>query len=235
MNAKVYIDQNKELLSYFSEFNDEDINSLEVVEYEPNTTIIDNTKLNNNIFIIIKGICCIYKKLQNGKPFCYYKVANNDVIGLYNIIHPEETTGYHQIITDTPVIAFKITKEEFFRFRDNYPSFYNKVIIENVHRLHKALTVHVECKMYNSTINVASYLIYSYKIFLKMFSPDYLGPVPICETRATISKFTGISIRSINNTIELLKNLNYITITKGKVNIDREQYENLVTYKLDNI
>lgn len=235
MDAKRYIDQNKELLSYFSEFNTEDIQSLKVVEYDINKTILDNSKLNNNIFVIIKGICCVFKKLQNGKPFCYYKIANNDIIGFYNLIHTGEADTYNKVITATNVIALKIPKEDFLLYTKKYPSFFNKVILENIHRLNNALTVHVECKMYNSTINVASYLIYSYKIFLKMFDPSYTGPVPISETRATISKFTGISIRSINNTIEFLKNLNYITINRGKVNIDKEQYLNLITYKLDNI
>ncbi|MBK5201531.1 MAG: Crp/Fnr family transcriptional regulator [Spirochaetaceae bacterium] len=235
MDANMYINQNKELLSYFSEFDNEDIQELEVVEYDSNTTILDNSNLTKNIFIIIKGICCVFKNLQNGKPFCYYKIANNDVIGLFNFVHSEEIDVYNKVITATKVIALKIPKEDFLKYKDLYPSFYTKVIIENVHRLHTALTVHVECKMYNSTINVVSYLIYSYKIFLKMFDSAYIGPVPISETRATISRFTGISIRSINNTIEFLKNLNYITITKGKVNIDKDQYLNLISYKLDNI
>lgn len=235
MEAKEYINQNRELLLYFSQFSSEDISDLKVVEYSPKTTIIDFNKSNNNIYIIVKGICYVYKNLLNNKPFCLYKIANSDIIG-FNYNNPlGEKTEEYQVISATKVIALKISKEKFLKYKEKYSKFYDNIIKTLINRIKSALTIKLECSMYNSTINVVSYLIYSYQLFLTMYDESYIGEVPIIETRATINRFTGISIRSINNTIEYLKNLNYISIIKGKVNIDKKQYLDLVTYKLDNI
>lgn len=235
MEAKEYINQNRELLLYFSHFSLEDISELKVVEYSPKTTIIDYNNSNNNIYIIVKGICYVYKKILNNKPFCIYKIANSDIIGFNNINSIEEKNEEYKVISTTKIIAIKIPKKDYLKYKEKYSTFHDNIINAKIHRLNTALTIQLECSMYNSTINVVSYLIYSYQLFLKMFDDSYTGQVTINETRATINKFTGISIRSINNTIEYLKNLNYITIKRGKINIDKKQYLDLVSYKLDNI
>jgi DNA-binding transcriptional regulator LsrR (DeoR family) len=49
-----------------------------------------------------------------------------------------------------------------------------------------------------------------------------------------IADFTGISERSVNSTIELLKNINLVTVDRQKLYINEMQYENLLEYKFHN-
>ncbi len=114
-----------------------------------------------------------------------------------------------------------------------YPEFYNLVIHNIIKRLHDTLSEHVECKKYDAHANIVSYLIYCYDLYAKVHHKDYQGKVKINETREMISDFIGISIRSVNSTMEVLKSENLITVSHGKILVDKEQYERLKEYKTE--
>lgn len=235
MNANGLVNQNPDLQKYFSEFSPSDIDKIEVLHIPAGTAIEDEKSEESSVYFIVRGICSVYRKIENGDDFNYYKISNNDVFGLTNVINPYNRLADAKFVAMTDITLFRIRKTRFKRFTDVYTKFYHMVTVDIITRLHDSLAMHVECKKYNSTINIVSYLIYSYRTYLKMFDKGYEGYVPISETRAIISDFTGISIRSINNTIDLLKNLEHISIIKGKVNINAEEYQKLLSYKADNI
>lgn len=235
MKAKEYIEQSDKLKNYFSEFTEDDIDKIEVINYSPGDIINNKTKESDSVFIILKGICSVSKKIKNGELIKYYYLCKNDVFGFANVIIPNNKAQKSKIRAITQSILLKIPKLLFTRFSINYAHFEHKIVINIIEKLHDALSFNIECKKYNSTINIVSYLLFTYKVYHSLLEDNYSGNVTINETRSTISNFTGISIRSINNTIDLLKKLNYITLIKGKVNINAEKYELLKTYKENNI
>jgi CRP-like cAMP-binding protein len=235
MNAQKYIEGSSELKKYFSEFTSADIEKIDLIEYPAGSIINDQDTDENSVFFLVQGIGAVYRKIENGELFKYYYITKNDVFGLSDVIDPNKIGSYYTIKAMNDIILLKVTQTQLNKFKADYPKFENKIVIGIIERLHQALTVHVECKKYNSTINIVSYLIFTYEIYHTMYDSNYIGYVPINETRATISDFTGISIRSINNTIDLLKKLNYISVIKGKVNINIKEYATLKSYKASNI
>jgi CRP-like cAMP-binding protein len=235
MNAQKFIEESSELKNYFFEFTSADIEKIEVLKFPAGSIISNQDTDENSVFFLINGIGAVYRKIETGELFRYYYISKNDTFGLLNVIDPKKIVSDFSIKAMNDVIVFKIGKTLLNKFKVDYPQFESKIVIGIIERLHKALTIQVECKKYNSTINIVSYLIYTYKIYHTMYDLNYIGYVSINETRASISDFTGISIRSINNTIDLLKKLNYISVIKGKVNINSKEYDLLKSYKASNI
>jgi CRP-like cAMP-binding protein len=162
--------------------------------------------------------------------FCYYKISNYDVIGLSEVL-VENHLRNADIKTLTDIVAFKIDKIDLQNWMVKYPNFYYKIISNVIDRLHSTLRNHIECKKYTSHANIVSYLIYSYNLYKRIYKENYRDDVKINETRSMISDFIGISIRSTNNSIDILKNKNLVTIKYGKIYINQEQYIKLVEYK----
>jgi CRP-like cAMP-binding protein len=235
MNAQKYIEQSSTLENYFSDFTSADIEKIEVLEYQAGTFIKDDNTEGHSVFFLVKGIGAVYSKIENGELFRYYYVIKDDVFGFSDVIAPNNKISDFSVKAMSDVVVLKIKKTLLNKFIIEYPKLENKIVIGLLERLHWAITFQVECKKYNSTINIVSYLIFSYEIFHTMDDSNYTGYVAINETRSSISDFTGISIRSINNTIDLLKKLNYISIVKGKVNINSKEYNALKNYKANNI
>jgi CRP-like cAMP-binding protein len=149
-------------------------------------------------------------------------------------ILPEKTKiRVADVVVVSDVLAFSISKLDFKKYQIKYPDFYNRCIQIIIERLHQNLMVHIECKKYNAKLNIVSYLIHTYKLYCKLPRSNNNG-VYINETRQMIADFTGISQRSVNSTIEFLKNINLVTIDRQKLYIDENQYKNLLDYKYNN-
>lgn len=235
MNAQKYIEHSSKLQSYFYELKSANIAKIEVVKYSAGHIIKDENTENDSIFFVVNGITAVYHYIENGEQFRYYYICKNDVIGYSD--KKDTTSEYHSfsVKATTDVVLLKISKELLTEILNDYPQFEYKIFNRIIVRLHDSLKTQIECKKYNSNINIVSYLIYSYGIYHTLYDSNYTGHVVINETRSNISDFTGISIRSINNTIDLLKTLNCISIIKGKVNINTKEFELLKSYKLSNI
>lgn len=230
MDIKEYLNQKPFLQELFANFSDADLEKIDVVYYASDLTIIRRHSSSNYVYLVVNGICGMFKELENGENFCYYKISSCDVIGLSEIIGGDSVRNAN-IHTLTNVVTFKIHKDDMKEWMLKYPDFYNKVMHNVIDRLHKTLTNHVECKKYTAHANVVSYLIYSYDLYKKSYKDNYQGDVKINETRSLISDFIGISIRSTNSTIEKLKDKNLVTIKHGKIYINYEQYDKLLQYK----
>lgn len=230
MDREKYLNKNPFLQELFGNFTKEDFEKIDVAYYASDMKIIRRHSSSKYIYLIVNGICGIFNELDNGEIFCYYKISNYDVIGLSEVL-VENNLRNADIRTLTDVVAFKIDKIDLKNWMVKYPDFYYKIINNVINRLHNTLRKHIECKKYSSHANIVSYLIYSYKLYKKIYNENYKGDVKINETRDMISDFIGISIRSTNNSIEILKNKNLVTIKYGKIYINHEQYINLVKYK----
>lgn len=230
MGIKKYLNEKLFLQKLFADFTDIDIGKINVMHYASDMTIIKRDSSSNYVYLIVSGICGIFNELDNGEIFCYYKISNYDVIGLSEVLVENDVRSAN-IQTLTDVVAFKIDKLDLKKWMLKYPDFYNEIIRNIINRLHNTLRKHIECKKYSAYANVVSYLIYSYNLYKTIYVENYRGDIKINETRKMISDFIGISIRSANNSIEMLKDNNLVTVKLGKIYINYEQYVKLVEYK----
>lgn len=230
MDIKEYFIEKPFLQELFADFEDTDLKKIDVVYYASDMKIIRRNSTSNYVYLIVSGMCGVFNELDNGESICYYKISSYDVIGLSEVL-VENDVRNADIQTLTDVVALKIDKVDLKRFMVKYPDFYNKIMYNIIKRLHHALRNHIECRKYSAHANVVSYLINGYNLYKKIYGENYTGDVKINETRNMISDFIGISIRSINNCIEVLKNKNLVTVKLGKIYISFEQYIKLVKYK----
>ncbi|GKX30637.1 hypothetical protein SH1V18_31170 [Vallitalea longa] len=230
MTIQKYINENPFLQQLFTEFTHSDLELIDVIYYASDMTIIKRNSCSNYVYLIVNGICGMFKRLENGEIYCYYKISNYNVIGLSEILSDNDVRNA-DVDTLTDVIALKISKRNLKEWMVKYPDFYNKIIYNTINRLHSTLSKYIECKKYSVKVNVVAYLIYCYDLYKKIYDTNYKGLVKINETRNMISNFIGISIRSTNSTVEILKNKNLVTIKLGKIYINNEQYNNLLKYK----
>lgn len=225
-----YIKSVDDYQKLFGALLEEDKNKMSVAQFASGIEIIHENTRADYVYFIVNGICGIFKELENGENFCYYKISKGDVIGLSEVLE-ENALRYARIISLTDVTAMKIRKDDLTEWMVRYPRFYNQLVGGIIRRLHETLSKHVECKKYDAKTNVVSYLIYSYELYKRSYESDYEGYVKINETREMISDFIGMSRRSVNHAIEILKNDSLIRIEHGKIFVSSAQYEALVTYK----
>lgn len=230
MDINKFMNDNPFIKDLFYEFTKSDLYKMEIVYYASDMTVIKRFSQSNYVYLIINGICGIFNELDNGEAFCSYKISNYDVIGLSEVLSVNDVRNA-DIQTLTDVIAFKIKKDDLREWMVRYPEFYNKIIYHTINRLHATLRKHIECKKYSSHANIVSYLIYSYELYRRIYEDCYTGDVKINETRDMISDFIGVSIRSANSTIEILKKKGLVTVRLGKIYINQQQYRNLAEYK----
>lgn len=228
-----FIKKDEELQELFQSVSVLDLAKFERKTYKTNEYLINKDCCANNIFFIFEGICGILKDLANGESYCSYKINSIAIIGLSEILPKKTKIRVADVIAISDVTAFSISKSYFKTFQIKYPDFYNRCIQIIIETLHQNLMVHIECKKYNAKLNIISYLIHCYKLYYKLPQFNNNG-VFINETRQMIADFTGLSERSVNSTIELLKTLNLVTVDHQKLYINKNQYENLLEYKFNN-
>jgi len=228
-----YIKRDEELQTLFQSVSVQDLAKFKKKSYKPNEYLINKDHRANNIFFIFEGVCGILQDLVNGENYNSYKISSLSIIGLSEILPEKTKIRVADVVAVSDVLAFSISKLDFKKCQIKYPDFYNRCIQIIIERLHQNLMVHIECKKYNAKLNIVSYLIHTYQLYCKLPRSNNNG-VYINETRQMIADFTGISQRSVNSTIEFLKNINLVTIDRQKLYIDENQYKNLLDYKYNN-
>jgi CRP-like cAMP-binding protein len=221
---------NPYLKTLFENFESTDLEKIKIAYFASDIPILTTYTSFQYTYILVNGICGMYSHLENGEEYCYYKIANYDSIGV-STVSKEKFTRDTTIKTHTKLVALEIDKNDLKEWIIKYPDFYQKLSNSTIARLHETLRKHVECKKYTSLANIVSYMIYSFDLYKKVYEKDHLGAVKINETRQMITDFLGISIRSVNNSIETLRKLNYLVVKHGKIYIDFEQYQKLIEYK----
>jgi len=228
---KLLIDH-PELKDLFQKFTMEDIDKIRIARYPQDVAVIKrNAQESEFAYLIVTGICGSFNVLENGEEYCTYKISDYDLIGLAELLGNEAVLREAEIRTLSDVVALKIAKTELRVWMVKYPEFYNRLLKNIINRLHGTIRKHVECKKYSSMGNLVSYLIYSYELYRKAYHRNHLGQVKINETREMIGDFISMSIRSINYNLEALKKQDYISIQRGKIYIDHDQYMRLRLYK----
>ena len=221
-----------ELKDLFQKFTMEDIDKIQIARYPQDVAIIKREAQESKYaYLIVTGICGIFNILENGEEYCYYKISEYDVIGLSELLGKEAVSREADIRTLSDVVTLKIAKEDLRGWMVKYPEFYNQLVKNIINRLHVTIRKNIECKKYTSLANIVSYLIYSYELYRKVHPKNYLGEVKINETREMIGDFISMSIRSVNYNLEALKKQDYISIQRGKIFINHDQYMRLKLYK----
>lgn len=179
--------------------------------------------------IVCSGQHRVINEFENGNVFMIEKNDAVDFIGEVTILAEMEETSV-TIETITECVVFMISRKDF-----------EEWIRRDIEFL-RLVSKKVAFKLYRSSYNQGAKLFYPPGFLLMEYLLKYgkekdihkYGMVTVKKTRQDIYEELGMTVKTINRTVQKLKDEGLISIQKGKITMTVEQYERgrqeLVTY-----
>ncbi len=215
------------ILDFVSDFSTNEITNLKTISYPVHSMLIEKGESSEDVYIILDGFCDVLREMSNGSMMVTDKLTVGDVIGLREVLFPP-MRRVASVRAHTKVKALKLTKNEFYFFHSKYSSF-SLYILKRMHsRLHNALSLSLNSTIDTSDANIRYYLCSRYRFFSNSYPPGYTHYIKIDIPRQEMADFLGLEVRTLNQYLKKYKDKNKISIIKGKIHIDENQYESLV-------
>lgn len=227
MRIETYMKQIPALKRLLEELPPEVLARIQVRNYQVNDYLIRSGDYENNIYVILQGVCDAARPNDTGVMITNYKISNMDVVGLSELYQPPPTKRYASVIAKTPVTAAVIPSDILMACFGKYQNFTVQLNLLVINRLHQAIGLFAECNNYPLFESVVTYLIYAYHFYKRQYASDYYGLVKINDSRQEMADTIGVDVRSINRVIEKLKAEEYLKVIRGKIHIDKECFVNL--------
>ncbi|MDO4295885.1 MAG: Crp/Fnr family transcriptional regulator [bacterium] len=199
----------------------EEIKKRYTIRTYPAGTIIHQKHYPLDYFgIVCDGEHRVINEFQNGNVFMIEKNEPIDFIGEVTILAGKQETSV-TIETLTECTVFMITRRDFENWIQKDIGFL-RLVAEKV-----------AYKLYRSSYNRGARLFYPPNFLLL----DYIlrcaseekikknGYIIVKKTREELYEELGMTVKTINRTIKKLKEAELISIYKGKIKMDYEQYE----------
>ncbi|WP_287448383.1 Crp/Fnr family transcriptional regulator [Sellimonas sp.] len=172
--------------------------------------------------IVCDGSHRVINEFENGNIYMIERNDPIDFVGEVTILAGKEKTSVTiETLTECTVLYFS---------RKDFEDW----IARDIHFL-RLVSRKVAYKLYRSSYNRGSKLFYPPQYLLLDYCVKYLdsarqsfGIIP--KTRQQLYEEIGISVKTLNRTIQKLKTENLIGITKGKISIDEEQLKEARKY-----
>ena len=194
------------------------------------TAMIVAGQRDENLYILLDGVADISREFSNGLRMTYYKVTAGDVVGLYELLGPS-ITRTATVLAHTDLVALTVPRSTVLEWYHSIPELVMAITGRVLGRLFEANSLLAECSSYNLLRSTVTYLLHVYSLYRCQYGPSYDGPVRIAESRQEMADFLGADVRSINRSVERLKNAQLITIQRGKIHIDAKQQQLLAQEK----
>lgn len=192
-----------------------------IVKIHPPGTIIHHQQTDLDVFgIVASGEHRVINLFEDGNIFMIEKNEPIDFIGEVTILAGMKKTSV-TIETITESIIMYIPRSDF-----------EKWIQEDINFL-RLVSQKVALKLYRSSSNRGAKLFYPPHFLLLDYLIKYAQENEIAKnkflvlkkTRQELFEETGITVKTINRTIVKLKEDKVISIIKGKISMDYEQYK----------
>lgn len=187
----------------------------------------------DNLYILVNGVADVSHELSNGQRTTYYKVTAGDVVGFYELLNPPYVRNTMELKARTDLSALTVPRSTMLEWYHNTPELTMALTNRVLERLFQTNALLVECGSYNLLRSTIVYLLHVYDLYRCQYGPGYDGPVRIGESRQEMADFLGADVRSINRAVERLKNVELVSIQRGKIQIDPKQHLLLLQAKKD--
>ena len=196
--------------------------------YPPGTIIHQKDEVLTYFGIVCKGYHRVINEFENGNVFMIERNDPIDFVGEVTILAEKEKTSVTiETLTECTVLYFS---RKDFEWR----------ISQDIHFL-RLVSHKVAYKLYRSSYNRGRRLFYPPQHLLMVYLTQYIeerkpeGEVKvISRTRQELYEETGISIKTLNRTIQKMKAEGAVGIYKGKISLTREQYQRMKEYLKQN-
>lgn len=219
MSLEELINEVPGLEEYFRHMPEELWNRYTIRVYPPGTIIHQKDFKLDNFGIIAKGEHRVINEFENGNVFMIEKNESIDFVGEVTILAGMEKTSVTiETLTETTVIYFS---------RKDFEDWISKDI-----DFLRLVSHKIAYKLYRSSYNRGARLFYPPNFILldyvlkqaALLHIESRGSIIISKTRQELYEECGITVKTINRTIKKLKEDGVISLNKGKISMDLEQY-----------
>ena len=219
MSLEELINEVPGLEEYFRHMPEELWNRYTIRVYPPGTIIHQKDFKLDNFGIIAKGEHRVINEFENGNVFMIEKNEPIDFVGEVTILAGMEKTSVTiETLTETTVIYFS---------RKDFEDWISKDI-----DFLRLVSHKIAYKLYRSSYNRGARLFYPPNFILldyvlkqaALLHIESKGSIIISKTRQELYEECGITVKTINRTIKKLKEDGVISLNKGKISMDLEQY-----------
>lgn len=217
-------------LNLFNELNQSDWDHLHLKVFAPKQVIIEEGSFSHmNLYLILSGVCvAIKKRHEDDSYFAPYKICAGEFTGLRELLGDTPSKRPITILAKTEVTALEIQGEAFLSWRIKYGTTYNAIIQAVLCQQFSSRRLMVNCILKDSLSAGAYYFCILYKIYHdSCYPPNYAKDVKIWDTRSEIAVAIGRNIRSVDRIINIFQNRDYLSVQRGKIYMNQEQYNKM--------
>ena len=226
-----------EAYSFFSPHLDrEDYREMSILRFRAGSALMEESCCDDNAaYYLLDGVgegsCSILKDLENGLYYVPIKLEKDSFVGVSETLEATPAKRAISIFAKSDVVALRIPKALFHRWAREKPDFLMIVFKKVLSLSWKQRAVVSSCNSHSTDVKLAAYLQYLYQIYsASCCPPGYTGPVRLLDTHQEIAHAVGCSGRTVDRAINSLNKSGRITIRRGKIHIDKAQYEALLRY-----
>ena len=182
-----------------SELPDELLDTILIRHYKADDIIISHCEHNTDTYLILSGVCCSTCNFISGERVWYRRATVDDVFGVLGMFEQHHSFSATIFAKTNATLAMipAATMQQCFA---RYPRFTQEISQRAINRLNFELWRISECNAY---------------------------PVKIIEKRQEIAHYIGITVRTLQRILPIIREEGLIEIRRESIYIDREHYERL--------
>lgn len=228
MTLKELIKEIPALEEYFEHMPDELWHRYTIRTYPPGKIIHQKDDALDTFGIIAKGEHRVINEFQNGNIFMIEKNEPISFVGEVTILAGMEKTSVTiETLTEMTVVCFS---------RRDFEAWISK----DIHFL-RLVSKKVAFKLYRSSYNRGAKLFYPPNFILLDYIVKYAQAagiehkpyITVMKTRQQICEENGITVKTINRTVKKLVGEHMITIKKGKISVNQDQFQRANEYLMN--
>lgn len=217
---------------YFESLPPRELNQLKIQYFEPGSVLVEEgTAAQNSLFLILSGVCFGENRrlLSNRERTTHRKICKNQFVGVQEMLSNRPVPRLITIYAKTAVYALVIDRDTLAHWQTARPSLFNNILSMILNQHFDDHNILMNCLNYEPFTAFVYYLCYLYDVYLfSCYEHGFAGYVKIHDTREDLCYYSKKDIRTINRYIKLLSDDGYITLIKGKIHINQQQYRKLL-------
>jgi CRP/FNR family transcriptional regulator, cyclic AMP receptor protein len=208
---------------YFSGLSSDFLDKMHVKIIPPNVTFVKKNNKAQYVYILCRGKVEVVNQFTKGDFFKFSTLSPIGFSGDIEVLSGNDLFSCSNT-TITECMFVIVPKTVFIR------------CFEQDHKFSQSVGIMLAKKFYPRSCLSGQHIVYPLKYNLINFLTNHFTNniaskkvVIIDKTRQEMADWLGVNIRSVNRTVNNLKEQNLISISKGKVVITKENYAKLIS------
>lgn len=223
MNIDTLIKENEKFEVIMSGISSEIKNRFVIRKVNANTIIANKDDKVTSVYLLYSGSMRIINEFDNGYNYSYADIGFMDIVGDIEVLSGKFKFAA-TVKSVTECIMINISVKDFM------------YVFEKNHAFSKEIAKMLARKMYPSSYGQGNFVYHSVEynltlLIIELVEKDVManGCGKVVLKRTDISERLATTVRSVNRSLKKLRESESISIVKGKITVNTEQYNILVS------